>query len=87
MNYRPIALLCSVSKVLESLAKKQLLSFCLPNQVIQDCQFGFLPGRSTTWQFLSILEDWSSATDQRHTVHAAFLDIAKAFDHVDHTIS
>ena len=48
-SYRPIALLCSVSKVFETLVKDQVLSFCLANRVLPDSQFGFLPGRSTVW--------------------------------------
>ena len=41
-NYRPIALLCSISKVLEKFIHQQLLSFCLENDVIPDRQYGFL---------------------------------------------
>ena len=53
-SYRPIALLCSVSKVFESLVNDQVLKFCLANRVIPDCQFGFLSGRSTVWQLLTV---------------------------------
>ena len=85
-SYRPIALLCSVSKVFETLVKDQVLSFCLANRVLPDSQFRFLPGRSTVWQLLSVLDDWHAARERGTSVHAAFLDLAKAFDHVDHQI-
>ena len=85
-SYRPIALLCSVSKVFETLVKDQVLSFCLANRVLPDSQFGFLPGRSTVWQLLSVLDDWHAARERGTSVHAAFLDLAKAFDRVDHQI-
>lgn len=85
-SYRPISLLCSVSKVFERLIKIQLLSFCLENKVIPDEQYGFLPGRSTVWQLLSLLEDWHGALDKRKSVHALFLDVSKAFDRVDHVL-
>lgn len=84
VNYRPIALLCSISKVLEQLIHKQLLNFCLRHDLIPDEQFGFLPGRSTTWQLLSLMEEWHEALDAGRTVHALFLDVSKAFDRVDH---
>lgn len=85
-NYRPVALLSSVSKVFEGLIKKQLVEFCLSSNVIPDCQFGFLQGRSTTWQLLSVLNDWHNALDTGHTIHALFLDVSKAFDRVDHAL-
>ena len=85
-SYRPVALLYSVSKVFETLVKDQVLSFCLANRVLPDSQFGFLPGRSTVWQLLSVLDDWHAARERGTSVHAAFLDPAKAFDRVDHQI-
>ena len=51
-----------------------------------DCQYGFLPKRSTVWQLLSITNDWAQAIDHGKRVHACFLDVAKAFDRVDHNI-
>ena len=71
-NYRPIALLPSVSKVFEYFAHKQLLDYCLEAGVIPDEQFGFLPKRSTVLQLLSVLEDIDSALDERKEVHACF---------------
>ena len=80
-SYRPVALLCSISKVFERLVHKQLLKYCLNNNILPQEQFGFLKGRSAKWQLLAILEDWHVALDSHKHVHAA-----KAFDRVDHTI-
>ena len=55
-SYRPISLLSVVSKVFGRLVKKQLLPFFLDDNAIPDEQFGFLPGRSTLWQLLQVLE-------------------------------
>ena len=85
-NYRPIALLPCVSKVLEGFVRKQLLSYCLENDLIPDEQYGFLPKRSTTWPLLAVLDQWEKALDEGHFVHACFLDVAKAFDRVDHDL-
>ena len=84
--YRPISFLSSVSKVFERLVHKQLMEFCFENTVFPDCQYGFLPKRSTVWQLLSITNDWAQAIDHGKRVHACFLDVAKAFDRVDHNI-
>ena len=83
-SYRPIALLYSVSKVFESFVPEQLLQFCMDTGAIPDEQFGFLPKRSTVWQLLAVLDEWEQALDEGHCVYAAFLDVSKAFDHVDH---
>ena len=63
-SYRPIALLPCVSNVLESLVRRQLLSFCLDAGAIPDEQYGFLPSRSTVWQLLAVLDDWEAAMDE-----------------------
>ena len=86
LSYRPISLLSCVSKVFSRLVKKQLLSFCMEKNVIPDCQFGYLPGRSTVWQLLPVIEEWQQALDDGHVVHALFLDISKAFNRVDHRL-
>ena len=70
----------------ERLVHEQLLKFFVDNSLLPDEQYGFLRGRSTEWQLVSLLEDWHAALDRRQHVHAAFLDAAKAFDSVDHTI-
>ena len=83
-SYRPISILSCASKVFGRLLKKQIISFCLDHDIIPDNQFGFMPGRSTVWQLLLVIETWQEALDAGHTVHALFLDVAKAFDRVDH---
>ena len=38
------------------------------------------------WKLLSVLNDWQTTVDKGHIIHAAFLDLEKAFDRVDHDI-
>jgi len=49
-NYRPISLLCSVSKVLEKLVYDKVIQFVADR--ISNVQFGFLSKRSTLQQLL-----------------------------------
>ena len=85
-NYRPIALLPSLSKVFETFVHNQLLQYCLNQGCLPDEQYGFLPKRSTTWQLLTIVNEWHEALDRGEAVHTLFVDIAKAFDRVDHSL-
>ena len=86
--YRPVVLLPCVSKVFEGFVREQLQEHCMRIGVIPDEQYGFLPKRSTLWQILSaVVDDWERAIDAGSTIHAqCFLDVAKAFDRVDHTL-
>ena len=82
--YPPVVLLLCVSKVFEGFFHEQLQEHCMRIGVIPDEQYGFLPKRSTLWQILSVVDDWERAIDAGSTIHACFLDVAKAFDRVDH---
>ena len=74
-----------MSKIFEHFVHQQLLEYCLSCDAIPDDQYGFLPGRSTTWQLLTVLDEWERHLDHGNGIHdACFLDIAKAFDRVDH---
>ena len=84
--YRPVVLLPYASKVFEGLFKEQLQNHCLKANAIPDEQYGFLSKRSTVWQLLSIVDEWDRLLDAGSTVHACFVDVAKAFDCVDHAL-
>jgi hypothetical protein len=49
-------------------------------------QFGCLKGRSTTHELVDILHHWHQALDKEQSVRTLFIDYAKAFDHVDHSV-
>ena len=55
LNYRPISLLCSVSKVLERLIYDKIIDFVLPK--ISVAQFGFLRDRSCLQLLLLFLHN------------------------------
>ena len=46
----------------------------------------FLPKRSTLSQLLSVVDEWDRLLDTGSTVHACFVNMAKAFDHVDQAL-
>ena len=53
-NYRPISLLSSLSKILEKVVAKKLLSHLQDNDLIYQHQYGFLPQRSTEQNLLQV---------------------------------
>ena len=81
-NYRPISLLCIVSKVLERIVYNNIMSFLSTSFSVH--QFGFLPGRSSLQQLLIFTNEILKAKQDTKGVDVIYLDIKKAFDTVDH---
>ncbi len=81
-NYRPISLLPIVSKVLERcifINMKQFLS-----QLVNDCQHGFLRGKSCVTNLLEVLDYIGTCLDNGGQVDMLYLDMSKAFDRINH---
>jgi len=49
-------------------------------------QCGGLKRRSMTHALIDMLHHWHDTVDKGQSVHAVFVDFAKAFDHADHNI-
>ena len=84
-NYRPISLLCILSKVLEKHIHNLIfkhLNQCYP---LSDCQWGFRSDRSTVSALLLTIHHWLELMESGKDVCAVFLDYRKAFDSVPHT--
>ncbi len=77
-NYRPISLLCSVSKVLEKLVFDKTVD------KLTDTQYGFLPNRSTLQQLLVFYENIFTGGRGSQWDVIYNLDFTKAFDSVSH---
>jgi len=85
-NYRPIALLPAISKILEKLIHKRLYNFLTENQIISNRQYGFRPKLSTSDALTTFLSDIYDQMNSQNTTIAAFLDLSKAFDTIKHSI-
>ena len=75
-NYRPISLLCTLSKVLERIIYNAIIDFVANS--ISPYQFGFLQKHSTLQRLLLFLNNIVNYTD------VVYLDFKKAFDSVAH---
>ena len=84
-NFRPISVLPVLSKVLERIAHDQLVSHLLKFN-LSDRQSGFHPQHSTQDVLVHVADCWRKAIDESKFTDAAFLDMSKAFDCVNHDI-
>ena len=82
-NYRPISL---ISNFFEKIIHVRLLSFLMKHNIISKKQFGFIKNRGTTVALNYISDKIYKNLDKSIPTIAAFLDLSKAFDTVDHKI-
>ncbi len=67
---------------MEKLLNKQVLKYLIQNNLLYNLQSGFLPHHSTITQLAFLVHTWQMCLDQGEVVHAAFLDLSKAYDRV-----
>ena len=85
-NFRPISVLPVLSKVLERVLHNQIQLHLIKYDLLCPHQSGFRTGYSTQDVVLHVTDKWLKAIDEDKYTGAVFLDLAKAFDTVDHSI-
>ena len=85
-NFRPITLLPYLSKILEKLLYTRLYDFLTCTNFFSKQQFGFLKNKSTADAILSFTEYQYEVLNEKEFSVNIFVDFAKAFDTVDHSI-
>ena len=85
-NYRPVSLLCSLSKVLEKLMYNRVISFLDDNNILFKYQFGFRKSHSTYLALTILMDKLIKSIENGDHVVGVYLDFSKAFDTVNHTI-
>ncbi len=85
-NYRPISVLPTIGKVIERLVHSQCQKYLTENNILSEAQAGFREGRSTGTCLAQFLHNIYEGIDQGRAAGVLFLDLAKAFDSVDHGI-
>ena len=83
---RPISLLPLPSKILEKIIHNRMIEHLESNDLLDTCQGGFRKNNSTVNTTVRFTNDIFNAINRRHLSIATFVDMAKAFDTVNHTI-
>ena len=86
INYRPISILPTFSKVFEKAAAVRLIKYLESCNIISQSQHGFRSDHNTTTALFDACSYVYNALDSNNLVLGIFLDISKAFDSVDHEI-
>ena len=83
-NFHQISVLPVFSKILERVIHDQIVSYFLQYDLFSPYQSGFWPCHSTQGVLLYVIDFWCKVIDACKFVAAGFLDLAKAFDYVNH---
>jgi len=85
-DFRPVSILCLLSKVLEKLVHEQVNEFISVKNILPPLQSGFRKGHNTTTALIKVIDDTRRAIDNRLLTNLLLLDMSKAFDCVHHTL-
>uniref|UniRef100_A0A1B6MQ42 Reverse transcriptase domain-containing protein n=1 Tax=Graphocephala atropunctata TaxID=36148 RepID=A0A1B6MQ42_9HEMI len=83
-NYRPIALVPVISKIVESIIKCQIEYYFEQNHLLLSAQFGFRRNLSTVKAVENMVSYIYQSFENKEEVSAILLDLSKAFDTVPH---
>ena len=85
-NYRPIALTSHIIKIAEKVIRKHIIAHMDNNNLFNPSQHGFRAGRSCLSQLIAHFDRILSLIEEGANVDVIYLDFAKAFDKVDHSV-
>ena len=85
-NWRPICLLSPFSKIFERHLHNLLIDFINERNLLHPHQYGFRENSSTEQAISQIVEEITNSMQERNVICSVFLDLAKAFDTIDHKI-
>jgi hypothetical protein len=83
-NYRPISLLCCISKVFERIVFNSTYQHLTINNLLDDENSGFKKDDSAILKLLALTDSIYKGLDDQEEILLTFLDITKAFDKVWH---
>lgn len=85
-HYRPISILCMISKALERLVAERITEHLETFDLLDPHQAAYRKGHSTQKALIKVMDHIRQAADHRRVTIAVFFDFTKAFDNVTHHI-
>ena len=85
-NYRPISILCTISKIFEKIVHDQGVDYFAENKMLVKSQSVCRKLHSTVTSLIKSTDDWISNIDSKKLNLTLFLDLEKPFDTVNHKI-
>ena len=85
-NYRPVAILPIISKILEKCVFIQIIEYMETNQLLHPNHHGFRSHHNTTTGLIQLYDSWVEAIERKEFAGVCFLDLSAAFDIVDHSL-
>ena len=86
-NYRPVAILPVLSKVLERVIFNQVVSYLSENSLIHPNHHAYRAHHNTTTALLQMYDTWLESLEKTEMAGVCFLDMSAAFDIVvDHSL-
>ena len=85
-NYRPISILTHLSKILKKIISRRLVNFFEKYNILDKRQYGFRQNSLTSLAISDLCEQLLMSFDKGLTTCCVFLDLAEAFDTVNHNI-
>ena len=84
MDFRPISILPSVSKIIEKAMANQLENYF--SDIFSNLLCGFRKRYSTQHALLQLLRSWQKSLDKGHVVGTILMDLSKAYDCLPHDL-
>ena len=82
-NYRPVAILSPISKVLEKIVYEEIYNYFTNNKLLHPNLHGYRKHRSTQTALLQMYNRWVQAASDSQLSGVVLLDLSAAFDLVD----
>ena len=86
INYRPISVLPSFSKIFEKVVYNRIIKYIDSKQILTNCQYGFRKKHSTSMAIIDMYDKLSASLDRNEHSVGIFVDLSKAFDTLDRNI-
>ena len=85
-NYRPVAIIPILSKVLERVIFNQMVAYLTDNSLIHPNHHAYRANHNTTTALLQMYDVWLDSLEKGEMAGVCFLDKSAAFDIVDHSL-